>query len=57
MAAPDDRTPLAKAQDDLLDLLVRCQEAKRAQDWSKVSALELEIGTARARRDKLRRVA
>jgi hypothetical protein len=55
VAVPHDCRPLTQAQDRHIDLLVRFDEAIRAEDWQRVDALNTQIEAARANRDAIRR--
>jgi hypothetical protein len=46
---------LTDIQDRLIDLLVQQDEARRAQDWRRVRALQDGISDARFCQDRLRR--
>jgi hypothetical protein len=50
----DDRNHLIDVQDHLLHLLVQYDEAVKAENPRRRSALELQIEAAKARRNKLR---
>ena len=45
---------LLEVQDQLIDLLVQCDEAIQTEDWAKSQALETEIDDAMARQKELR---
>jgi hypothetical protein len=55
MDAPDQRERLIEAQNQLLNLFVQHDEAVKANDPRRRNALELQIESALARRDRLRR--
>jgi uncharacterized protein (DUF2236 family) len=48
MLKPQQRERLVEMQDRLIDLFVQHDEAKNAQDWERVRALQTEIDTLRA---------
>jgi hypothetical protein len=56
MLTSEERALFVEIQDLLLDLFVQHDEASRAEDWSRVRALETEIDDAMVRRDEIRRL-
>ncbi len=56
MGTPGEREHLIEAQDQLLHLFIQYDEAIKAKDPRRKSALELQIAAAKARRDKIRRL-
>ena len=57
MLSPEERALLAEKQDQLIDLFVRHDEARMAEDWDRVRALEGDISHIQGQAEAIRKLA
>ena len=57
MLSPEERAFLTDKQDQLIELLVLQDEAKMAEDWDRVRALQDEISSMHAQTEAIRQRA
>ena len=56
MLTPEERALLTETQDRLIDLLVQHDEARKAEDWDRVRALEVKIDDMQEQRKEISRL-